>query len=212
MSFDITTIKNNAKASYKANTWTNVLVPIIASAVVSVLAAIPVVGWAAEFVAVPLMLIGMAGWYTKSLYSPKPSAGEIFAPASKNFGSCFVAGFLKTLFISLWSCLFVIPGIIKTYEYFAVDYIMAENPDTPYQEAFRMSKEMTNGHKMDIFLLQLSFIGWFILSGFTFGILALVYVVPYFNAAMALTYEQLKNGGNTGNQNFSSSNLGGMGF
>ena len=71
---------------------------------------------------------------------------------------------------------------------------------------------MTHGHKMDIFLLQLSFIGWFILSGFTFGILALVYVVPYFNAAMALTYEQLKNGGNTGNQNFSSSDLNGMGF
>lgn len=211
MSFDITTIKNNAKLHYKNNLWGNVVTPVISVAVVSVLAAIPIVGWAAELVAVPLMAIGLAGWFRQSIYSPKPPVGEIFTPASRNFGSCFVAGFLQKLFIALWSCLFLIPGIIKAYEYFAVDYIMSENPEMSYRDAFGMSKAMTDGHKMDIFLLQLSFIGWFILSGFTFGILALVYVVPYYNAAMAFAYEELKAEAQR-NGKLGGSNLGGMGF
>ena len=72
--------------------------------------------------------------------------------------------FLKNLFTSLWTLLFVIPGIVKHYEYLMIPYILAENPGMDRKEAFQISKRMMDGQKMETFILDLSFIGWILLS------------------------------------------------
>ncbi len=98
----------------------------------------------------------------------------------------------RDVFILLWTFLLIIPGIVKGFEYFAVPYILAENPNLPRQRVFDLSKEMTKGHKMDLFILNLSFIGWFILNAVTFNLSALFYVNPYLNATLAQAYEFLR--------------------
>ncbi len=81
--------------------------------------------------------------------------------------------------IALWGLLFVIPGIIKAYEYSMVKYILSVNPTIDYRNALDLSKKIMRGHKFDLFILHMSFIGWHFLSLFTFGILSIVYVAPY---------------------------------
>lgn len=87
--------------------------------------------------------------------------------------------FLKNLFISLWSLLFVIPGIYKYYQYRMVPYLLAENPSMDYQRALSLSAAMMDGEKWNTFVLDLSFIGWHFLSALTCMILTIVYVAPY---------------------------------
>ena len=101
--------------------------------------------------------------------------------------------FLMDLFTALWTLLFVIPGIIKSYEYKMIPYLLAEDPEMSYQDAFAKSKEMMHGQKWNAFVLDLSFIGWHILSAFTLGILGIFYVMPYYYQTSAELYLTLKN-------------------
>lgn len=90
----------------------------------------------------------------------------------------------KQISVFLWSLLFVIPGIIKGFEYYAINYILAVRPDISKDEAFRISKNVMHGHKMELFELYFSFIGWFLLSAFVpFGLLSMFYVKPYLTLA-----------------------------
>lgn len=95
------------------------------------------------------------------------------------YGNVCKTMFLMNLFIWLWSLLFVIPGIYKAYQYRMVPYLLAENPEMDYNRALSLSASMMEGEKMNAFVLDLSFIGWYLLSVFTCGILAVVYVAPY---------------------------------
>ena len=96
--------------------------------------------------------------------------------------------FLRDLFTTLWSLLLVVPGIVKHYEYLMVPYIIAENPAMDYKEAFQISKQMMDGEKMEAFIMDLSFIGWYLLSAVTCGLLAIFYVNPYVQASYAEMY------------------------
>lgn len=96
--------------------------------------------------------------------------------------------FLRDLFTALWSLLLVVPGIIKHYEYLMVPYIIAENPAMDYKEAFQISKQMMDGEKMEAFIMDLSFLGWYLLSAVTCGLLAIFYVNPYVQASFAEMY------------------------
>lgn len=87
----------------------------------------------------------------------------------------------------LWSLLFIIPGIIKGLEYTFVPYIKIDHPEYTTDECFYCSKQMTDGRKFDIFILNLSFIGWFILSALTFG-LVFPFTAAYQNQALADLY------------------------
>ena len=91
---------------------------------------------------------------------------------------------ITNFFVFLWSLLLVIPGIIKIFSYAAAPFILADNPELTAREALSESKRIMDGHKFDLFVLQLSFFWWYILSAITFGI-AYIYVVPYFQATMA---------------------------
>lgn len=95
--------------------------------------------------------------------------------------------FLMNLYISLWSLLFVIPGIVKAYEYSFVPYILSENPGIETRRAFELSKEMTTGHKWQMFVLDLSFLGWELLGILCCGI-GILFVVPYYQATIAELY------------------------
>jgi uncharacterized membrane protein len=97
----------------------------------------------------------------------------------------------RGIYIFLWSLLLIIPGIIKMYQYRFVAYIMAENPDLDHNQALNLSREMTAGQKLDIFILDLSFLGWFILGALFFGI-GVLFVQPYYDAVNAELYQKVK--------------------
>lgn len=108
----------------------------------------------------------------------------------KRFGEAFVLYLLNTVFIFLWSLLFVIPGIIMSFAYSMSYYILNDNPQMTANEARLKSIEMMRGNKWRLFCLYLSFIGWFILCALTFGILT-VWVMPYVQTATAHFYLSL---------------------
>ena len=98
---------------------------------------------------------------------------------------------LVTLFVFLWSLLLVIPGIIKAYSYAMVPYLLAD-PDVKQEDVITLSRQMMDGKKMDLFVLQLSFIGLAILGVFTLNILNVLYTIPYIQLSTAGFYHQLK--------------------
>lgn len=108
-----------------------------------------------------------------------------------NFKNVWCMQFLMSLYVTLGSLLLIVPGIVMSYAYSFAPYILAENPQLSGREALRLSKEMTDGHKWDLFILQLSFLGWELLGVVTFGI-AYIYVVPYINVAYANAYNRIK--------------------
>lgn len=100
--------------------------------------------------------------------------------------------FFRNLYIFLWSLLFVIPGIIKSYEYCMVPYLLGEYPHMDTQTAFAVSRQMMTGQKWNAFVLDLSFIGWQILNSFTFGMLGIFFLNPYIYQTNAALYLALR--------------------
>lgn len=97
--------------------------------------------------------------------------------------------FFRDLYTFLWTLCLIIPGIVKGYEYKMIPYILAENPEISRERAFEISKQMMDGQKGDAFVLDLSFIGWNILSVITLGIVGILYVNPYQSATWAELYK-----------------------
>ena len=119
-----------------------------------------------------------------------PEAGALFAPF-KQYARTVGAVLLVFVYTLLWTLLLVIPGIIKAYSYSMTFYILRENPEMTAGDAITASQKMMDGHKMDLFLLSLSFIGWAILASITFGI-GYLWLIPYIYTAYAAVYETLK--------------------
>lgn len=99
--------------------------------------------------------------------------------------------FVKDLYIFLWSLLLIIPGIVKGYAYAMVPYILADNPNLGVKRAIDVSNQMTDGEKMDMFILDLSFIGWFILAAIPCG-LGYYFLNPYYFSTHAELYRVLR--------------------
>lgn len=125
---------------------------------------------------------------------PLQNAVQVFS--RKYFLPVFIIQLLQVLFVTLWSLLFIIPGVIKSYAYSQAFFIYKDRRNsTPEEyptslECITESREMMKGHKLDLFVLHLSFIGWHLLEAFTLGIAAL-YVRPYLNTAEAVFYDRL---------------------
>lgn len=100
--------------------------------------------------------------------------------------------FYRDLYTFLWTLLFVIPGIVKMYQYLMVPYILSETPDMDYREALDRSRDMMKGHKWRAFVLGLSFILWDLLGLLTLGMVEIFYVNPYRNLTFAALYDELK--------------------
>jgi len=103
----------------------------------------------------------------------------------------FKTMFVRSIYILLWALLLIIPGIIKAYAYRMVPYILAENPGMGSGRAIQISNEMTMGEKWDIFVLDLSFIGWYILGSLALGV-GVFFVQPYYDATNAELYMKLR--------------------
>lgn len=101
---------------------------------------------------------------------------------------------IRDIKIFLWSLLLVIPGIVKSYEYRMVPYILGDDPSIDSRDAFKISREMMDGNKFDAFVLDLSFIGWKFLGALTFGLVNLFWTNPYEYATNAELYLALRDG------------------
>ena len=117
------------------------------------------------------------------------AVGELFGQFDR-FGDGFCLAFLSGLYVFLWSLLLVIPGIIATLKYSMAPFIMAENPGMTASQAITASKELMDGHKAELFFLDLSFFGWMVLNIFTLGI-GSFWLNPYMNAAYAAFYRRI---------------------
>jgi uncharacterized membrane protein len=120
----------------------------------------------------------------------KPDLGWLIKGYNR-FAEIFLTMLLKCIYIYLWTLLLIVPGIIKAYSYALTEYILQDDPDCKYDEAIEKSMKMMDGHKMQMFLLDLSFIGWGILCLLTLGI-GFLFLKPYMNTAHAHFYEELK--------------------
>lgn len=109
----------------------------------------------------------------------------------KHWLIAFLVTFLTGLIALGCSILLIIPGIIASVGLCFFKEVCADNPELKSKEIIKKTWEMTKGHKMDLFVLGLSFIGWYIVAGFTFGIL-LIWLVPYMVVTFTLAYEELK--------------------
>ena len=107
----------------------------------------------------------------------------------------FVVNLLQTIFIALWTLLLIVPGIMKAFAYALVSFILADDKykDLGYMDVLKKSEEMMNGHKMDLFVFELSFIGWWLLAGLTLGILC-IWLVPYYSTAKYKFLNDIKTG------------------
>ncbi len=193
MNKTITELKSESLSALAGN-WgmavgTFLLLTLISSAASSV-GFIPVVG------AIAVMFITgaiMGGMIIFSFNLLKGSA--ILEDGFKGFSDFMRLGssyFVMNLFIFLWSLLFIIPGIIKSFSYAMTMYILIDEPETEMMDAITKSREMMDGHKFRYFVLQLSFIGWALLCAlFTLGI-GFLWLTPYMQLTMAGFYNDLK--------------------
>lgn len=119
-----------------------------------------------------------------------PKFSDLFSQFHR-FGQGFLLQLLRIVFIFLWMCLFIIPGLIAQYRYAMAPYILYENPDMSASDAIKASKQLMEGNKWRLFCLDFSFIGWDLLSVFTLGI-GYLWVKPYREAAFAAFYRGIK--------------------
>lgn len=142
------------------------------------------------FVRLPLE-VGTSRFFFKN-QKTEAKVGELAFAYDNHWKNIAITMFLRKLYIFLWCLLFIIPGIVKAYEYRMIPYILAENPDMDRKAVFALSKKLMDGEKWHAFGLDLSFIGWHLLSIFTVGVLEVFYVAPYQASTNATLYEALK--------------------
>lgn len=207
-------LKANAKSNFKRNYWTSVGVctlPIgisiaiyifmcVAGVMVGSLTGETGIGYAIGtailqmirlvivYFVYEIIALGVCSFFIKNRTMSGEVSNILDGFKSGNYMNLVKVLFLKDIFISLWSLLFIIPGIVKAYEYRMIPYILAENPGMNRKEVFEISKRMMQGKKWETFVLDFSFIGWSLLGSITCGIAFIFYVLPYINATYAELY------------------------
>ena len=196
MEFNRQEIKANARAALKASYWPIVGITILADIIIAALAmlgAIPVVGLVASVLISPIIEVGLLIFNLEVYMGEKPEIGTLFKGFKDGrFGHVLGGFWYMQLFTFLWSLLFIIPGIVKSIAYSMTPYILVDQPEISATDALKKSMEMTKGHKWEIFVFMLSYLGWDILSAITCGIVGIFYVIPYEGIALAGIYDVLK--------------------
>lgn len=163
------------------------LVCVVAAAIVS-----SVTAGVGAFLVMPLVMVTMKGFFHQ-MYQQRAARIEDGLNHAFDGYLTKTGGYLwMGLLTALWSMLFVIPGIVMGIAYSMTPYILADCPHVRAMDAARISRKMTRGYKMDLFVASLSFLGWNLLSVFTFGILDVVFVGPYRELTFGGIYEELK--------------------
>jgi len=176
--------------------WLKCILPLLVYlAIMSILAAIPILGVIGGIVVAGPFMLGLTAFTLRVKRGETPSVESLF-DGFKNFLTSFVLYLIISIFTFLWSLLLVIPGIIAVLSYSMAFFILQDNPHLSAMEALTESKKMMKGYKGKLFLLYLSFIGWMLLTALTFGIGSL-WLAPYMGVSFANFYDDLK--GNTPN-------------
>lgn len=188
-----TATRNSAKSSTDGMAYMDpaVLFSVIGIILAAVLVALVISILLSIFIWNPLE-VGCQKFFVNCKYG-NAQLGDLAHGFKNGYANIGVIMFLRGLFTALWSLLFIIPGIVKSYEYMMIPYLLAEHPEMTRQEAFAESKRMMDGNKWNAFVLDLSFIGWTLLGICTVGILLVFYVEPYIYLTHAELYHALKN-------------------
>lgn len=195
-------IKDDARRLLSANRWravaTNLvimLIPMISVGPGMLWMIFPNVGGRAggasfliyvlTILVMPALLVSGARYFTDFWRGTAHPVSRIFELLTEGFVRKLLGYLWMMLWVFLWSMLFIIPGLIKGLEYAAVRYILANHPNVAPRDALKLSMRVTAGHRLDILVFYLSFLGWELVSSFTMGILDIVHVAPYRSIAEA---------------------------
>lgn len=144
----------------------------------------------ATFVTNPLT-VGRAGFFKKNLDDKQPVEPLFDAFTKGHYVNIIINMFITDIIVMLFYLLLIVPGIIKSFEYALVPYILSDNPEMSGEEARKLSSQAMDGNKMNLFLFKLSFIGWVLLTIVTFGLAGIFYVNPYMMSAEAAACRRL---------------------
>lgn len=183
-------VKQWAKEKIKGHIWEILLAVIITSMVTNL-----TIGQSIKMdsngsitttgVSIPLGIlfyfveVGLIKYMTNFIKDGSQNLKDLFSYKDE-FGRIFITGLIKDIFVTLWCLLLIIPGIIKAYAYSLVSYLLADEKykDLSHMDLLKKSEEIMNGHKMDLFIFHLSYIGWHILAILTLGLLE-IWIIPY---------------------------------
>ncbi len=215
-------IKAIGKSRFKANYWPCVLACLLVTAIIGVITSISYgptytatinaamsgsepeitttasggsfIGGIALIILSGPLTIGLNHFFVMNVLgrSDITALTPVTAAFNPNFGRKLGGYLWMILFVFLWSLLFWIPGIIKSFSYAMAPYILADCPNVKAKDALKLSMRIMKGHKWEFFVLELSFIGWAILGGLTMGILNIFYVDPYMNSSLATYYLEVR--------------------
>lgn len=183
-------LKAKAKQMMSGNMGMLIVCYIIVTALTCACSAIPYVGWIGSVCISGPLALGSAYIYLNLTRGFGPDVNILFS-GFQRFVDALVLTLLIGIFTFLWSLLLVVPGIIKAISYSQAYYILAEHPEMSAKEALDESIAIMDGHKMDYFVLTLSFIPWMLLCSVTCG-LAILYVAPYMDATFVNFYNEIK--------------------
>ena len=177
-------IKSVAKMRFSENRGAMICVVLVTALISIGLSSIPLMNFV-MIIGSQILSVMTSGYFLSCWRGENP-------PFETFFSNCFdrfwtkVGGMLwMSLKVFLWGLLFIIPGIVKTMAYFLTPYLLAKYPGIEAMRASELSDRITKGYKMEIFVMALSFFGWILLSGLTFGLLHIFYVGPYMETSMA---------------------------
>ena len=182
-------LKSNAKNQFGGgifqSLWLNALLAVVVYSLIVSAASATVIG---SLIVMGPLTYGITKIFLQLVYgSGKIDIGMLFDGFRDDFAGTFLIGFMSGLFVMLWSLLFIIPGIIKAYAYAMAYYIKVDHPDYDWRQCLKGSEEMMRGHKFDLFVLELSFIGWMIVGTLACGI-GTLWVMPYMECTTANFY------------------------
>ena len=183
-------LKARARQMMSGNLGMLIVCTVIVGAIVGVCNVIPYIGSVLGICITGPLTLGTTYIYLNLTRGYEPDVNVLFG-GFQRFTDTLVLTLLIDIFVFLWSLLLVVPGIIKAISYSQAYYILAEHPEMSGREALDASVEMMDGHKMEWFVLVLSFIPWLLLGCITCG-LALLYVIPYMEATCVNFYEAIK--------------------
>lgn len=170
--------------------WGMAVVATLVYGVISgVLSFIPFVSWIATL----LVSLPLAYGFTIMLLNVVRGSDvqlDTMGEGFKDYGRILGTMLLSSVYQFLWALLLIVPGIIKGYSYALTPYLLKDHPELKFNAAIEESMRLMSGNKMRLFLLDISFIGWFLLGIITFGI-AFLWITPYWNTARAAFYEDL---------------------
>jgi len=201
-------LKAIAKENFKKQWGLSIGLPLIvaAIAIVGTLIAIPfifavpilymiILFGVIIFLVLPLA-VGLSLCFTKIFKDETTSINDLFSPLKVNYQRKLGGMAWYFLWIDIWAIVGIftlfIPTVIKAISYSMTPYILADCPNVKAKDALKLSMRMTQGYKMDLFVADLSFLGWALLGGLTFNILNLVFTMPYMSTTFAGYYVRLK--------------------